>query len=1518
MGGVTIPGIIKFLGAIFVGAGAAGLPTTVGWLLAVNLARVGALALIAKLTAPKLDLADFAVAMTITIRDPIAPQRFVYGEDLLSGPIIYAATDGDENRDLIMTVAHTGHEIDSVQRYRVDDRWINLTALSGAEDGDAIGGFYDGVLTIELSKGTSTQTVQTLLSTHSGALFTVAHTGRGWSFTSWKFSLVEGSEDVYQRQPTNLRTLIRGYKVYDPRLDTTQPGGSGSHRVNDPSTWEWSNNPALCLAHFLLDDKFGMEEESDRIDWSMVQDAADDCDASVTTPDGSQARYTCNVTFEATQARREVRNELVNAMLGRIVFSQGQWKMWAGRPVTSDVTLTEANLAGGISLQASAPMQERYNRLRGKYIDANKDYTATSYPEARSTTYVSQDGGEVLTEVADFMSCNNFFEAQRKSVFTLRLSRNQRVISFQGNLSCFRLQAGSVVTLDIDELGFASEKFFVTEWRLSTDGVELIMVEEDDSVWTDLLNGEYATRSATGVITFTDTGVAPPTGLTATAFFGGVDLAWTNPIQNTFDHIEIWRSLDNDRANAILLDTTAGNSYRDQKSDALKTRYYWIRAVDVLGRVSIFEPDLTTTTAFADPYVPQGDLVADPFIRQGATAWDVSDSNVQYRTGEGTGGTDAIGVQVTALDPFAVFYGAARRGPGTWDVLSPGTIAVTINFRIALRTKPGGTWSHTPIATVRVSDENPASNALTYISGSAGTNHLFTQADSINVWYDESVTLEITDSGTPPRYIQIGLWFITNAAEPEYKVDFLDAVMITPAFKGDNSTGLVPKYAGATSTDDFLRADGTWASPTGSGGGLPTGTVDGATLRYDFTAGEWQESTELRSNDTGNVTIGADTGGVLTITDSGGTSPITITPAGAGGTASLQIGLADSLSIGGSSIDYLDIANQATLRMVERSSAPGDLGGHGQFWVRSDAPNTPMFTADDGTDYVLNETITPGTVNDVTIRWSGSAWVQTGTASTNAVLIDSSNNVTIANSAPYLRINDSDSPSNEHDWRLRGAGGDLYISNYNDAGTLVENAIYIQNLGATGVGQITLSGDEIRLFPDNDILTNTSIHIFQQASASGDIANYGQLWVKNDTPNTLWFTNDVGTDIQLGAGVDSGTLTNAVLRWSGSAWDQAGTSTSNAVMVTSDNNLIVANSSPYIRINDSDSPANEHDWRIQGASGDLVISSYNDAGAHIEDAITIQNLGSSGVGTISLWGDTIRLFPDGDITTNTSIHIFQQAAASGDIANYGQFWVRDDTPNTPMFTDDAGTDFVLNQSTGVTTTGSPAADHVAVFASSNSIEGDADLTWNSSTGALTLGDPATSDFLELKSDAGLATLTTEAGSGIRLYQGTEILMTCAANAGVSLYYNNVAQLTTQAINTGTQTSGAHIEDGFGTPTDVGFNQMQWYSVSGSLGQTNVEWRRYSGQIMWHSSSTAHTWTTPTSTSTIVPGGWVTTLINTGSGAVTVAQGTGVTLTWLDGSVGGTTGNRTLSQGGIATLLRRTSGAYYIYGNGQLS
>jgi hypothetical protein len=73
------------------------------------------------------------------------------------------------------------------------------------------------------------------------------------------------------------------------------------------------------------------------------------------------------------------------------------------------------------------------------------------------------------------------------------------------------------------------------------------------------------------------------------------------------------------------------------------------------------------------------------------------------------------------------------------------------------------------------------------------------------------------------------------------------------------------------------------------------------------------------------------------------------------------------------------------------------------------------------------------------------------------------------------------------------------------------DAVLITNAGSGAALKISGAGSQV--------------YIQEQAAADGDTAGYGQIWVKNDSPCTLWFTDDTGVDTQLGGG--GATLTRA-------------------------------------------------------------------------------------------------------------------------------------------------------------------------------------------------------------------------------------------------------------------------------------------------------------------------------------------------------------------------------------------------------
>lgn len=64
---------------------------------------------------------------------------------------------------------------------------------------------------------------------------------------------------------------------------------------------------------------------------------------------------------------------------------------------------------------------------------------------------------------------------------------------------------------------------------------------------------------------------------------------------------------------------------------------------------------------------------------------------------------------------------------------------------------------------------------------------------------------------------------------------------------------------------------------------------------------------------------------------------------------------------------------------------------------------------------------------------------------------------------------------------------------------------------------VTLDGAELVKI-HKAFYAEANMYMAESAAAAADVAAYGQVWVKDDAPNTLWFTDDTGVDTQLGVG----------------------------------------------------------------------------------------------------------------------------------------------------------------------------------------------------------------------------------------------------------------------------------------------------------------------------------------------------------------------------------------------------------------
>ena len=99
-----------------------------------------------------------------------------------------------------------------------------------------------------------------------------------------------------------------------------------------------------------------------------------------------------------------------------------------------------------------------------------------------------------------------------------------------------------------------------------------------------------------------------------------------------------------------------------------------------------------------------------------------------------------------------------------------------------------------------------------------------------------------------------------------------------------------------------------------------------------------------------------------------------------------------------------------------------------------------------------------------------------------------------------------------------------------------------------------------------------------------------------------------------------------------------------------------------------------------GVTGILPSANMDADTAHLSGAQTF-----SGAKTFSaspILSAVAFDFDGNNLDDGGVVFLIEQAAADGDVAGSGQHWVKTATPNVPMFTDDAGTDFEMASKVG--------------------------------------------------------------------------------------------------------------------------------------------------------------------------------------------------------------------------------------------
>jgi len=340
----------------------------------------------------------------------------VYGTRRVGSQIIYMDTPNNDSRDLYVVYALSVGECEEIitREIELDGTPITNSARftqggyvgsdkisSGAGSLNTVSQVGDNITNagagqfgsdptakykyvLNLHHGAATQTADPMLVASIGN-WTSNHRLDGICYIAAHFQYDENG--MWSGIP-QLTAQLRGKKVYDPRKDSTE-GGSGSHRFDDPSTYEWSDNPSLCFLDYISNNTFGKGLTASELNLSTFDTAADKADFLQDNPFYGGVAKTFTWSGDAGD--------------NYIITSSSEQRWWQNK-IGEKFTLTDSG--GNTVLNAATITSVRSTRYYGQGTAL-----IIYFDQTLPATYSSQTG-TALAKVKRF-HCNGYLDTNK-------------------------------------------------------------------------------------------------------------------------------------------------------------------------------------------------------------------------------------------------------------------------------------------------------------------------------------------------------------------------------------------------------------------------------------------------------------------------------------------------------------------------------------------------------------------------------------------------------------------------------------------------------------------------------------------------------------------------------------------------------------------------------------------------------------------------------------------------------------------------------------------------------------------------------------------------------------------------------------------------------------------------------------------------------------------------------------------------------------------------------------------------
>lgn len=409
---------------------------------------------------PKIPEVDTSTQIDFQPR-PDAGIPWVIGETGTTGIPIYSTVGEAKNRNLLYyTILSGGGGIDSYVSFTADGTVVVFDGPDTPESGP-----YRHLMWMRKQLGTETVALMPPNTLDPAVLaeWTPAHKTSGYA-AAWY--VLGADQKAYASGVPDPMWKLRGARAYDWRLDDTYPGGMGSHRLNDPSTWTFTKNPSLlavafCLGRYVNGKRvLGLGGTLSHLVMQKFTDWANVCTANNWEVGG--VVYSTDSKWQVLKAICQAGGAYPTPLASKIsvIFNA---------PRVSIATLTGADILAPPVITGTQLRRDRFNAAVPRFRSEAHGWEIVAAARFVVPEFVEQDGQFRVKEL-EWPLVQNVDQATQLAAYGICNSREIGPVNFTIADYLMGLEPGDCITVNEPEFGFSNQKFIIGARTRSMDG----------------------------------------------------------------------------------------------------------------------------------------------------------------------------------------------------------------------------------------------------------------------------------------------------------------------------------------------------------------------------------------------------------------------------------------------------------------------------------------------------------------------------------------------------------------------------------------------------------------------------------------------------------------------------------------------------------------------------------------------------------------------------------------------------------------------------------------------------------------------------------------------------------------------------------------------------------------------------------------------------------------------------------------------------------------------------------------